>query len=117
MSFGYLASPYSHADAEVRNARYHTVCELLAKLANDGAIAYSPIVHWHNVAHEYKMRTDAEFWKRHNFALLRSASHLIVARIEGWDRSVGVREEIDFAKSIGLPIYYIEPTTQKLSIN
>lgn len=39
----YLASPYSHESAEVREARFHAVVEAAGVLMRAGHVVYSPI--------------------------------------------------------------------------
>jgi hypothetical protein len=46
----YLASPYSHPDPAVREARFREACRAAAKLMRLGQPAFSPIVHGHPIA-------------------------------------------------------------------
>jgi Domain of unknown function (DUF1937). len=43
----YLASPYSHPDPLVREARFDAACRAMADLVHAGQIVFSPIVHGH----------------------------------------------------------------------
>ena len=46
----YLASPYSHPDAVVREQRFRDVCLAAARLIRAGQIVFSPIAHSHPIA-------------------------------------------------------------------
>lgn len=43
----YLATPYSHPDPKVREARFQAVNAVAAQLMRDGHHVYSPISHAH----------------------------------------------------------------------
>lgn len=104
----YLASPYSHPDREVMEDRYHAALFTVARLVRVGQIPYCPIVHFHEVARWHKLPTDAAYWSRINVAMLRLADSLYVLRLDGWDQSVGVRAEIEFAEAYGKPIVFLD---------
>lgn len=105
----YIASPYSHPDKHVEQWRYEMTQEEVARLHNGRDFFYSPIVYTHVMACRYKMKTTAEHWQNHNEAMLRKCDKLIVLMLEDWDKSVGVRAEIAFAESLGIPVEYLTP--------
>ena len=107
MSFVYLASPYTHHDLRIVEERAEAVADAVAGFLRKGKFVYSPIVHCHEIAKKYDMPKDFGFWKAYNFAMLSKASSLWVMRLPGWEASVGVCSEIEFAKSFGLPIYFV----------
>lgn len=97
MSFWYLASPYSHPDAKVRELRYHTTMSATAWLLMQKKWVYSPIVHCHEMALAYALPTDAEFWKDYNLAVLSAAAGVYVLMMDGWKESRGVKMELIWA--------------------
>lgn len=105
MSYIYLASPYSHPDAAVREARFKAACKKAAQYASKGIAVFSPIAHSHPVADYMNeaARMDFDLWMRIDLPLLRMASELHVLCIEGWRSSRGVTREIEFATQIGIP--------------
>lgn len=103
----YLAAPYSHAIARTRFYRYRQVCFVTAELARRGEIIYSPISHWHFIAVNYDLPTDAEFWLRFDLAFLEISSKMYVLMLDGWKESLGVASEIAFAAERNIPIAYI----------
>ncbi|MEX0937329.1 MAG: DUF1937 family protein [Pirellulales bacterium] len=104
----YLASPYSHDDANVREARYEAACRAVASLLRSGCFAYSPIVHSHPLA-AYGLPTDWKFWESIDRRHLSHCDELAVLTLDGWTTSVGVQAEIRIAHEYGKPVRYVAP--------
>ena len=107
MSYVYLASPYSHADASVRESRYEAASYATAHLLNQRTWVYSPIVHCHELAKKFDLPTDFKFWKDYNFAMLSHARKLIILRCDGWEASKGVAAEKIEAERLNIPVEYL----------
>lgn len=105
----YLASPYSHPDPVIKEMRYTIVTAIGAALSLAGFLTIEPIGASHPVAKTFKLPTGYEFWKRRDRALISHSDGVIVAMMDGWQESVGVTDEIQFAESIGKPVYYLDP--------
>lgn len=104
----YLACPYSHPDAAVREERYHAACRATAAVLRAGVAAYSPVVQSHPlVAHGLPEGWD--FWSRFDATFLEVADAMLVLALEGWAQSVGVREELRLAKEMGIPVSFAGP--------
>jgi hypothetical protein len=99
LSYIYLGSPYTGADAETMRHRYEATCLFTAVHMRNGTLLFSPIVHCHELAVGYSLPRDWGFWRRWCIGMLAPASHLWILRLEGWQESRGVREEIDFWKN------------------
>lgn len=108
MSFVYLASPYTPTGAETIADRVDAACRYAAKLMQDGYSVFSPIVHSHYVADHLgeDLRLDHEFWMRQDLAIMKAASKLIVLRLEGWERSRGIKREIEAARHVNIPVEF-----------
>ena len=104
----YLASPYSSVDADVREERYHKVMCHSANLLKKGIIAYSPIVYSHEMSKKFEMPSDADFWWFFNKIMLDKCDVLMVYKMQDWDKSKGVKQEIDYALENDIPIVYCE---------
>lgn len=90
---------------------FHYKCALYkcASYLEKHITVYSPIVHNHPIAVEVtSIPRNWEFWKNHRLDMLCGADALHVYRLAGWETSTGVQAEIAFAKSIGIPIIYID---------
>lgn len=103
----YLACPYTHPDPAVRQARFEASNRAAAKLLRSGDIVYSPISHSHPIALQATLPTDWAFWERFDRAYIFLSNKIVVLTLDGWRESRGVTAEINLAKSIGLPVQYI----------
>ena len=108
MSYTYIACPYTDPNRKVEAERYEAVRHFVAEYSRRGQIVYSPILHFHDAAVQHNLPTAAAFWREHNATMLRYASRLLVYRLPGWDRSVGVAYEIDLANRNHIPIDYVD---------
>ena len=116
MSFTYLASPYSPVGDftpivknQLRKQRFEEVCEKAAELMLEGEKIFCPIAHSHPIEHVgMGEQQTGDFWLDQDLAILAHANKLKVFRMDGWDKSVGVKREIDFAVERGIPIEYVD---------
>lgn len=106
----YLAVPYSHPDARVRDARFHAVNNEAARMMADGLHVFSPISHTHPIALAGDLPTDWAFWQEYDKAILRACCKLVVLMLPGWDASKGIAGEMVIAREMAIPIEFIEPT-------
>lgn len=111
MSYTYIASPYSHPNPRVRADRYRQALDFVHWALEHKIWCYSPIVHCHELAVIYKLPFDISHWREYNEAMLQGCKHLIVLKLEDWDKSKGVDHEIRFADSLGKPISYMSPAS------
>lgn len=112
----YLASPYSHVIDEVRVENYKIVSDLAAKMASDGHVVFSPITYGHHLTEFRHMPTDWLFWMNFCLTFLAKSDEMIVYKMEGWDFSTGVREEIKFCEQNNIPITYIDYEKEKRKV-
>ena len=102
----YLASPYSHPDPCVREARFHATCQAAARLIRAGCFVFSPIAHSHALV-EHGLPHDWQFWRRYDVAHLERCDELLVLALDGWRESVGVQTEMAIARELDKPIRYL----------
>ena len=105
----YLATPYTHTDPEIQEARFMAVNIKAGELMAQGVHVFSPISHTHPIAQASELPTNWEFWKQYDFAILVHCCKVIVLCLHGWRESVGVAAEIAMAKELGIPVEYHEP--------
>lgn len=107
----YLASPYSHPDAELRQARYEAACFAAARLMLKGHVVYSPIAHSHPISDHLPQETlmDHEFWMRQCLPIVKQCDELWVLEIEGSTESKGIRAEMKHALEYLIPIRFVKP--------
>ena len=91
----YLASPYAayHLGKE---AAAKEAARIAALLLDRGMVVYSPITHSHQLAHHMDNHTDHEFWLRADIPFMEASRELIIAPMEGWRASRGIRFEVEW---------------------
>lgn len=109
----YLSSPYSSPDPEVVNRRYLEIDEIGYKLLMRGITLIEPIAASHMKSLKFKMPSDAAWWRTHYTRQIAVSTGVIVAMMDGWDKSVGVQEEIAIAKKMGKVVIYYNPKDSK----
>lgn len=82
-----LATPYSHPDSHVREARYDAACRAAATLMQAGELVFSPVVQSHPLA-RYGVPTAWDDWERSDRVHLTHCTELLVL-LDGWPASVG----------------------------
>ena len=103
----YLATPYSHPDPEVREARFRAVNAVAAQLMREGHHVYSPISHTHPIALAGDLPKGWDFWEAYDRAFINWAEEVHVLMAEGWKESTGVQAEVGIAAELGKPVRYI----------
>ncbi len=104
----YIAAPYSYKDKQVVEHRVKTVCEYSAKLLEGEISCISPITTGTGILLHADLPTDFEFWKRLSYDLLKVSDEVHILMLDGWEESIGVKAEIEFAMAFGKTIKYIE---------
>lgn len=108
MSFAYLATPYSNYAAG-HEAAFKEAARIAAWLATKGVIVYCPIAHSHPMAESGLLpKTDHDLWMKLDAPFVAGATHCIVAKMDGWDKSRGVAFEIEAFQKAGKPILYMD---------
>jgi hypothetical protein len=106
----YIGSPYTHPEKEVRHRNYIEVTKIAAEIVSNGQVAISPITYGHVLLDYAKMPSDWEFWSDFCLTLLKKCDKILVCNnMEGWDRSRGLTQEIQYAKDNDIEIEYILP--------
>lgn len=106
----YLASPYSHPNPAVRQARFEAACRAAAKLFKDGHHVISPVVYTHPIA-QHGLPLDWAFWQSFDRHLLEMCDELWVLTLPGWRESRGVLAEVRLASESGKPVRYVDRHT------
>lgn len=102
----YLASPYSDDDPEIRHTRYTRVCRAAAKLMSEGFHIFSPIAHTHSIACAGRLPMGWEYWRKYDEIMLRASKSMFILTLRGWDKSAGIKGEIELFKGSG-PIWLV----------
>lgn len=102
----YIAIPYSKIDKDLS---YNTANRISAHFINRGFLVFSPISHSHVMARDFDLPGDAEFWSTVNHSFIDWADDVIVVKLDGWQDSTGVLDEIEYAIKTGKTVAYVDP--------
>ncbi len=106
--FWYLATPYSKYDKGIE-AAFEEAAKATASLIKCGVRVYCPIAHTHPIAVYGKLDPlDHTIWLPADMPLMEAAVGLIVVKMEGWNNSKGIKEEIKKFREDSKPILYME---------
>src|ERR1700738_127761 len=103
----YLASPYSHPNPVIRELRFEIACHCAGALMGKGKIVFSPIAHNHPIEVRSDLPKGWDFWKAYDFEFLARCEEMLILKIPGWNESVGVTDEMEIARGLGLAIGYV----------
>lgn len=111
----YLASPYSKYPDGIWQA-FTDVCLVAADLLKAGVKVYSPIAHTHSIAaHGQIDPLDHSIWLPFDQAIMNKSDALVVATMASWGISVGIAHEIADFKARGMPVFYLDPDSMKVT--
>ena len=105
----YLASPYSHRFRIMMWWRARQIRRIMARCINeqDDIIPISPIALTHDLDH---LCPDVRWVEDFDVHLLGRFDGMIVVKLPGWDRSVGIKREMNFCFANSIPYAYAEPS-------
>lgn len=109
----YLASPYSKYP-HGRLSAWSAAARITAVMLEHDFVVFSPIAYSHQFEQMLLPREpdeEHEFWMTIDRQVMARCHALVVARLEGWEDSRGVAEEIETFRAAGKPIYLIDPHT------
>lgn len=114
----YLASPMSHPNPAIVEARYHIAAIHAAYLKAQGIFVYSPGVYALGLATVgmEEIKWTHEQWMSYDREIFDTCKSLIVLKIPGWEESKGVQIEIGWAKSEGKLCTYSHPCWESYSL-
>ncbi len=104
----YLASPYTHQDPDVREARFEAACQCAVAFITRGVYIFSPVVHCHPLT-LMGMPQEWAHWEEYDRALLNASSSLVALTMNGSVGSVGMNEEWNIMRSeLARPVYIFD---------
>lgn len=110
----YLATPYSKYPKGIDQA-YIDAANLAARLLRLGVKVYSPITHTHPIAiHGGLNPLDHEIWLPFNRSIMKKSDALLVVKMDSWQDSYGIAEEIKAFTADCKPIMYLNPETMEV---
>ena len=74
----------------------------------EGHLVFSPISHSHQICVEADLPVDYQYWEELDKSFLEWATCMVVLELEGWEKSVGLSEEIAVMEFMGKEVIYME---------
>lgn len=111
----YLASPYSQWSEGLDDA-CNVISAIAGRLIQYGLPIFSPIAHSHTICKAARMDfLSHDIWLPADKPLVAAAAGLIVADLEGWRVSFGVRKEIEWFREAEKPCLLLDPVELELA--
>lgn len=109
MTIYYLATPYGHAKAEIRDERERIAKLLVADLVSRGMHVFCPIAYGSIL----KAKSEVQEWTHDNWIafdlqFLAKCDILLIAKMHDWHKSRGIQQERNFAAKAGIPTMWLE---------
>jgi nucleoside 2-deoxyribosyltransferase len=110
----YLAAPYTHESSVVMNQRFEEINKMAAGLLTNGFHVFSPISHAHPINEIIGLGGGFIKWMDYDLSIIALwADEVWVMQMDGWDKSVGVQCEINFAIKLGMSVIFIGENSLK----
>lgn len=116
----YCASPYSAKNTTnekikslIEETRAIAITQIIGKLEDKHECAFiGPITQSHHTG-QYRKKRDGAFeqYKNIDLTYISICDEVWVVMLPGWEESVGVTTEVQFANEKGIPVKYINPET------
>ena len=105
----YIACPYSHKNKAVMTQRYYDQRYASWRLMGAGYHLIQPVEMCHHITRRYHMPSGYAYWKERDRLLLSRCDGIIVVMMDGYMQSVGVQDEVAYARFLHMPVYYFDP--------
>lgn len=110
----YLATPFSLLP-DLAGA-HRQACHIAGLLMRTGLHVFAPIPHTYFIArHGHIDPLDRKFWLDQNEIILRRCDVLIVAHIDGFDKSMGIAHEVAAFMAARKPIFDLDPPSMTMT--
>ena len=103
-----ISSPYSHPDVTVKMERVKRLALFVDAQIKEGKFVFSPVLYGLKVLQYVDGLDDWATWKPFCENAILASKEVWVLMFDGWDKSKGVKAEIEFAVANFIPIKYIE---------
>lgn len=110
----YVAGPYTArledgSEDHARTAeRMRIFCLCVGAMMGLGIKSASPLM-MHLVRQHTTLPGDWAYWGDYSMVMLKKCDAMVVLKIEGWEQSTGVKEEMLIAAENDVPIIFVDP--------
>ena len=109
----YVAAPYSDEDNTVVDFRIREYCRIDALLLSLGYFTAAPLLK-HFVRSYGDLPSDWSYWQNYCKATMKHCTAMMIIKLPGWEVSSGVLGEVELARELGIPIFYFDPTLNRI---
>ncbi len=102
----YISAPSPKPNGD-KEQRFNDIAKYSGNLLKSGYHILCPMTLGINLTKVIQLPEDREFWMKWCIKLLSKCDEIHVLMFEGWEESIGVAEEIEFAHNNKLVIKYI----------
>lgn len=103
----FISLPFGHPDVCVVLSRFYQAEQHFMTLLREGVCPVSPVVTGYPLCQKYGISARFEHWDAYCKTELKSCDEVHVLMLDGWDQSVGLKMELELAKTLGIKISYI----------
>lgn len=103
----FVAGPFNDNSEDIKNFRIKTISEYCVKLFNKGDSPISALLMGLSFAKFGNLSTDTNTWITFSETLLKGCDEMHVLCVDGWDKSTGVKIEVEEATRLNIDIIYI----------
>lgn len=87
------------------------ITKKVAELMSQGMHIFSPLNHSHDMATRFLSDwTQFKYWREYDLSMLERCDAMIVYKLQGWNKSIEIRTEREFAQRRGKPLFFLEPS-------
>jgi len=107
----YLATPYNHAQPEIREYRYMEAVRMSATIMNStkhNVMVFSPIAHSHNIAVHGPFDGGWDYWEKFDYRMIDACDEIWVFTMFGWRTSKGIKAELAYAAMYEKPVKEVQ---------
>ncbi len=104
----YIAATYNNAPD--KDAHMEAILTYMGEYmaAHEDSILITPLLHHYTLKLVPNLKSDYKYWRTFSRTLLSKCDSMIVLMSEGWETSGGVKDEIECATKLNIPISYVD---------
>jgi len=103
----FVGGPFNGTEEE-KKIRTEKIAVYCVKLFNEGNSPISGLLMGLTFAQYGNLPTDTNTWIKFCENMLKGCDELHILKLEGWDKSSGVKMELEEARKLGIVIKFIE---------
>ena len=108
-TFIYLATPYAHKTARMRQLRARAAARIAGHLLRSNFRVFSPIIHNHQLKISYLKDWTHMDWMAYDAPFMDMASSMMIGCLPGWELSHGVKSEKEEFELQNKPVLPYDP--------